>query len=214
MNLTSPHYLLFAQVDRTEGTGRWRFVMRTNDGAQQFEAADSEPGLRGERLDLLTVVRALESLDQPSQVTLVDCSDYIWKGVQYGLPEWNSNGWQWEFFGQMVPVKNSDLWQRMDRALRFHEVECRRRRFDPAHRKKGSGTFCRNGPEGAAHKRYLTPFSWSREKLAWGLRNKLSDWLKYAMQVTRCGWLRRLAAACSAARHRVLRACWPRTAYP
>jgi ribonuclease HI len=196
MNLTTPRYLLFSQVDRTQRTGRWRFVVRTDDGVQQFEASDSEPGLRGERLDLLTVVRALESLDQPSQVTLVNCSDYIWKGVRYGLHDWNSNGWQWEFFGQMVPVKNSDLWQRMDRALRLHEVECRRRRFDPAH-----GTL--SGPSQALE----------QEKLAWGLRNELSDWLKYAVRAICGGWLRRVGAVYRACRRGIARACWPRTAY-
>ena len=75
----------------------------------------------------------LESLDQPSQVTLVECGRYVRQGLQYGLAEWRENGWRWEFFGDMVPVKNGDLWQRLDRALRFHQVECCRRRFDPPH---------------------------------------------------------------------------------
>ena len=174
---TMPHYQLFSEVDRTEGTGRWRFVFRANDGAEQFEATDSEPGLQGERLDLLTVVRALESLDQPSQVTLVNCADYVWKGVRYGIDEWSANGWQWEFFGQMVPVKNSDLWQRMDQALRFHDVECRRRRFDPPHHSL-------SGVDQAPR----------QEKSAPGLRNKFADWLKYAVYATRNAW-RRLRTA-------------------
>jgi hypothetical protein len=145
----------------------------------------------------LTVVRALESLDQPSQVTLVNCSDYVWKGVQYGLHEWNTNGWQWEFFGRMVPVKNRDLWQRMEQVLRFHEVECRRRRLDPAH-----GTLSRPS-------RVL-----GQEQSVWGLRNELSEWVKYAVRAIRGDWLGRLRAACRACRRGIVRACWPRTAYP
>ena len=113
MDFTTPHFLLFSRVDHAQGSGLWQFVFRTQDGTQRFEAEDAEPDLPSERLDLLTIVRALESLDQPSRVTLVECSDYVWKGVRYGLPEWRSNGWRWEFFGQMVPVKNSDLWQRL-----------------------------------------------------------------------------------------------------
>jgi ribonuclease HI len=166
MDPMAPHYLLFSRVDSANGTGRWRFVLRSQDGQERFEAADYEPGIRGERLDLLTVVRALESLDQPSRVTLVGCSDYLWKGVRHGLDEWKTNGWRWEFFGQMVPVRNSDLWQRLDRALRFHEVQCRRRRLDPAHRPL-------HGPIGAQ----------ARKKSVWGLREKLSNWLKYAVSV-------------------------------
>ena len=135
MNVSTPHYLLFSEASRTSGSGRWRFVVRRANGSKQFEVADFEPSARGERLDLLTVVRGLEALDQPSRVTLVGCSPYVWQGMQYGLSEWRDNGWRWEFFGQMVPVKNSDLWQRLDRALRFHRVDCGRQwRFDSSHR--------------------------------------------------------------------------------
>ncbi|MEI8373822.1 MAG: RNase H family protein [Planctomycetota bacterium] len=168
MDSTTPHFLLNSRIDRTQGSGQWQFVLRTQDGTQRFEAKDAEPDLSGERLDLLTVVRALESLDQPSRVTLVDCSDYVWKGVCYGLQEWRTNGWRWEFFGQMVPVKNSDLWQRLDRALRFHDVECRRQRFD-----RGSN------PQEGVNKPH-----WNA-KLAWGLRKKIFDWLKCAAKFTR-----------------------------
>ena len=134
MKPPAPHYLLFSEASGIDGPGRWRFLLRAADGSEQFEAADVEPEVQGERLDLLTVVRALESLDQPSRVTLIGCSRYVRQGMQYGLPEWRDNGWRWEFFGQLVPVKNGDLWQRMDRALQFHRVECCRRRFDPPHR--------------------------------------------------------------------------------
>lgn len=134
MNLPTPHYLLFAEANGTGAPGRWRFLLRNADGSEQFEAADMEAGVQGERLDLLTVVRALESLDQPSRVTLIGCSRYIRHGMQYGLSEWRVNGWRWESFGQLVPIKNGDLWQRMDRAMRFHRVECCQRRLDPPHR--------------------------------------------------------------------------------
>jgi ribonuclease HI len=162
MDTTTPHYLLFSQIDRASGTGHWRFTLRTDDGAVHADTTDTEPGLRGERLDLLTVIRALESLDQPSRVTLTNCSDYVWKGVHYGLPEWRSNGWRWEFFGQMVPVKNLDLWQRMDRALAVHRLDCRRRRFDSAH------------PPHLSH-------PMRREAESWGIRGKLSHWLEYVV---------------------------------
>ncbi len=133
MSVPTPHYLLFSEASRGCDSGRWRFTLRAADGSEQFEAADVEPTARGERLDLLTVVRALESLDQPSRVTLAGCSPYVRQGMQYGLSDWCRNGWRWESFGQMVPVKNRDLWQRIDRALRFHRVECRQWRRDPAH---------------------------------------------------------------------------------
>lgn len=124
-----------AQSSRTKGLGpgRWRFVLRPTDGSAPIEVADEEPNLWGERLDLLTVVRALESLDQPSRVTLVGCTRYVRHGIEYGLSEWRENDWKWEWFGQMVPVRDADLWQRMDRVTQYHRIECGQRRFDPAH---------------------------------------------------------------------------------
>jgi ribonuclease HI len=178
MDHTTPDFLLFSHVDRSGQSGQWQFVLRSKDGSQRLEAQDAEADLPVERLELLTVVRALESLDQPSRVTLVECSDYVWTGVRYGLSEWRSNDWRWEFFGQMVPVKNSDLWQRLDRALEFHDVECRRRRFDPPH-SNCEGT---NSAESAVEPNR-------------GIRRRLSDWLKYAAWVAPLNLGRRVRAA-------------------
>ena len=86
MDIATPHYLCFPRPARA-GAWHWQFALRSADGSEQIEAADVEPGLQGERLELLTVVRALESLDQPSQVTLVGCSRYVRNGMQYGLPD-------------------------------------------------------------------------------------------------------------------------------
>jgi ribonuclease HI len=140
MNPGMPHFLLFAETGPDArvggaqgGWGAWRFVFRAANGATHFEAADVETDVVGERLDLLTLVRALEALDQPSRVSLIGCSSYIRQGIQFGMPEWRTNDWMWEWFGQMVPVKNADLWQRLDRLMSFHEVECRMRRIDGAH---------------------------------------------------------------------------------
>ena len=83
MNHPAPHYLLKSEASRDEGLGRWRFVLRPLDGSSEIEAADVEPDVWGERLDLLTVVRALESLDQPSWVTLIGCTRYVEQGVLY-----------------------------------------------------------------------------------------------------------------------------------
>ena len=135
MNDPTPHYLLISEASRTKGVGYWRFVLRQIDGsaATALEVGDVEPDAWGERLDLLTVVRALESLDQPSRVTLQGCTRYVEQGIQYGLADWRENQWRWECFGAMVSVRDADLWQRMDRILQFHQVDCGQRRFDAGH---------------------------------------------------------------------------------
>ncbi|MEX0714833.1 MAG: RNase H family protein [Pirellulales bacterium] len=134
----SPHFLLFSEAGEKMMQGQWRFVLQAADGSATFEASDTEPLLAGERLELLAVVRGLEALDQPSRVTLYTPSRYVNRGLTYGLDEWRRNGWSWECFGEMVPVKNRDLWQRIDRALGYHRLEFRGFRFDPPHARGGN----------------------------------------------------------------------------
>lgn len=130
-----PQYVLFSDTLGAPREDRWRFVLRTDDGSTALEVEESEPGVFGERLQLLAVVRGLEALEQPSKVTLVTASDYVTRGLAHGLDEWRANAWNWEYFGQMAPVKHKDLWQRLDQALRFHQVRARRYRVDGPHAK-------------------------------------------------------------------------------
>ncbi len=149
MAAKTPHYLLFSEAtdrtavaanpqldpcsasDESDGPSKiWHFVLRTSEGETSLDVADLERGASEERLELLAVVRGLESLDQPSKVTLVTTSSSIRRGLRFGLDHWRQNRWQWERFGKMAPIKNADLWQRIDRAMSFHDLECRVLRFD------------------------------------------------------------------------------------
>jgi ribonuclease HI len=130
MSVSAPHFLLMAGRVRRDRQEDWRFTIQTDDGQPCFEVADFEPEVHGERLELLAVIRGLESLDQPSRVTLFTDSAYVSRGLNYGLDEWRDNNWQWERHGSMVPVKNSDLWKRLDRTLQIHQVECRLRKSE------------------------------------------------------------------------------------
>lgn len=165
-NGDKPH-LLFIETSRDNNPGHWQFRLRRTDGRCQFDINDVEPGVSGERLDLLTIIRAPESLDQPSRVTLASCSPYIRQGVQYGMSEWRENKWQWEFFGYMVPIKNADLWQRMDHLLHVHSVECRQLRMD--------------GPHHALASPNAKP---KRHSVKWGHRVVAGVWLKCTKYIT------------------------------
>ncbi len=135
MNDHRPHYLLFTDADeqRDGEMTRWHFVLEALDHEECINASDTEEEIGGERLELLAVIRGLEALDQPSRVTLVTPSRYVSRGLRFGLSKWRSDDWKWERHGWMVPVKNADLWQRLDRALTIHEVHCRQWRIDVAH---------------------------------------------------------------------------------
>jgi ribonuclease HI len=135
MNATVPRFFLYSECRTEADHGSWRFVLRHADGSQRLTAEHVEPSISGERLELLSVVRGLESLDEPSRVTLMTACTYVREGIRHGVAEWRVNGWRWERFGQMVPVKDLDLWQRVDRAMQFHQIDCRTYRFDPPHHK-------------------------------------------------------------------------------
>jgi ribonuclease HI len=135
MDASLPEFVLFSEANGgipgvPASRDGWRFVLQSSDGAARLEAFDREPDDRGERLELLAVVRGLEALDQPSHVTLVTGSRYVRHGLVYGLPEWRENNWRWDRFGEFAPVKNADLWRRIDQALAYHTLICRTWRTD------------------------------------------------------------------------------------
>lgn len=129
MNQPAPHYLLLCEsnsvVNESGRSGRWSFVLEQLGGTERVEVTELEPGIVGERLQLLAVVRGLEALQQASRVTLVTSSSYVGRGIRRNLAVWRDNGFQWERFGHMSPIKNQDLWKRVSRAMRIHKVDCR-----------------------------------------------------------------------------------------
>jgi ribonuclease HI len=129
-----PHFFLRCEALVEGKRGEWTFALTAADGSAELKACDEEYDVTGERLELLAVVRALEALDQPSVVTIASGARTVRRAVAEGLDEWRRNGWMWECYGEMAPIKNRDLWMRLDRALQFHRLETRRVfRIDAAH---------------------------------------------------------------------------------
>jgi ribonuclease HI len=71
-------------------------------------------------MELMAPIRALEGLTRPSVVRLYTDSTYVRNGITTWLMRWKDNGWQTQ--GKQ-PVKNVDLWQRLDDAIRCHDVQ-------------------------------------------------------------------------------------------
>ena len=138
MTARSKHFLLFAESqsrasnnsDPSTRGGRWRFVLESLDGGERLEASDIEEAMHIRRIELLSVVRGLEALDQPSSVSLVTPSRYVSHGIRHGLKQWQETDWRWEHFGEMRMIPNRDLWQRLDTTMTIHDVRCRTWRFD------------------------------------------------------------------------------------
>jgi ribonuclease HI len=125
MPADSRHYLLFTDTIDERGCGpQWRFDLQPlGDGVRIF-ASDAEPDVSGNRLELLAAVRGIEALAEPARVTLITRSRYVGRGISQGLSHWRDRNWQWERFGRLVPIRDQDLWRRLDRALTIHQVAC------------------------------------------------------------------------------------------
>ena len=137
MSTSKPHYLLFCEGSiggeksfPQEDASRWRFVLEDVATGNKVVAWDHEEIFHPDRISLMAVIRGLEALEQPSKVTLVTTNRYVARGLQYGLPEWRENDFCWEHFGSVQPIRNRDLWRRVDVALRYHEVTCRWMAYD------------------------------------------------------------------------------------
>lgn len=102
------------------GPGGWGALLRYGD--HEKELFGGEPATTNNRMELMAVIAALEALKRPSAVRLSVDSRYVQDGVLSWMPRWKRNGWR---TATKAPVKNQDLWERLDRALAAHRVEWR-----------------------------------------------------------------------------------------
>ncbi|HVW39808.1 MAG TPA: ribonuclease HI [Amycolatopsis sp.] len=101
------------------GPGGWGAVLRY--GRHEKELYGGEGGMTtNNRMELMAAIQALESLKRPSTVRLYTDSSYVRNGIMSWLPRWKNNGW---LTSGREPVKNADLWQRLDAAIGTHEVQ-------------------------------------------------------------------------------------------
>lgn len=100
------------------GPGGWAALLRWRDSEKTL--AGSEAHTTNNRMELMAAIRALESLKRRCRVRLSTDSEYVQKGIAEWLPAWKRRGWK---TAGGKPVKNVDLWQRLDEAAQAHEVE-------------------------------------------------------------------------------------------
>jgi ribonuclease HI len=100
------------------GPGGWGAWLRC--GKHEKELCGGEPQTTNNRMELLAVIRALESLKRPSRVRLSTDSQYVQKGISEWIKSWKQRGWR---TSSKTPVKNVDLWQELDALAAMHEIE-------------------------------------------------------------------------------------------
>jgi ribonuclease HI len=92
------------------GPGGWGVLLRSADGTEK-ELFGGELGTTNNRMEMMAVIEALSALKRPCQITLHIDSQYVLKGITEWLQGWKAKGWK---TASKQPVKNVDLWQRLD----------------------------------------------------------------------------------------------------
>ncbi|MBE1295164.1 MAG: ribonuclease HI [Rhodobacteraceae bacterium] len=104
------------------GPGGWGVLLRAMEGGEivkERELQGGEPETTNNRMELLAAINALESLSRPSKITVVTDSNYVKNGITGWIFGWKKNGWK---NAAKKPVKNAELWQRLDAAQHQHDV--------------------------------------------------------------------------------------------
>jgi ribonuclease HI len=100
------------------GPGGWAAILRYGD--TEKELAGGEAQTTNTRMEMTAALVALEALKRPCRVRLYTDSQYLRDGIMQWLPGWKARGWR---TADKKPVKNIDLWQRLDQAAAPHQVE-------------------------------------------------------------------------------------------
>ncbi len=99
------------------GPGGWGALLRFGD--HERELTGGEPGTTNNRMEMLAAIEALETLKRPCRIELYTDSVYLRDGITKWIVNWKRNGWR---TAAKKPVKNVDLWQRLETAIERHQV--------------------------------------------------------------------------------------------
>jgi len=102
------------------GPGGWGVLLRWRGTERELSGGETET--TNNRMELMAAIQGLEVLKRPSRVTLTTDSTYVKDGITKWIFTWKKNGWR---SAAKKPVKNVDLWQRLDAAVAGHDVSWR-----------------------------------------------------------------------------------------
>jgi ribonuclease HI len=117
--VSQPHVVIHTDgaCSGNPGPGGWGAILAC--GTRVKELKGGEPHTTNNRMELMAAIAALEALKRPCQVDLHTDSQYLRNGIMTWINQWKRNGWR---TADRKPVKNVDLWQRLDAALARHRV--------------------------------------------------------------------------------------------
>jgi ribonuclease HI len=100
------------------GPGGWGSVLMYNGHRRELSGGDA--GTTNNRMEMMAVIQALESLKRPCGVIIYTDSVYVMKGMMEWIEQWKKRDWK---TAAKKPVKNVELWQRLEQAISRHEVQ-------------------------------------------------------------------------------------------
>lgn len=100
------------------GIGGWGALLRYEGTEKTLHGG--EPLTTNNRMELIAVIKGLEALTKPCEVTLTSDSKYVLSGITEWMPNWKKRGWK---TASKKPVQNVDLWQRLDEVAGQHEIQ-------------------------------------------------------------------------------------------
>ncbi|HVI32516.1 ribonuclease HI [Phenylobacterium sp.] len=102
------------------GPGGWGAILQYGDTERELKGG--ELATTNNRMELMAAIQALEALKKPCKVELHTDSQYVQKGIHEWIHGWKKRGW---LTADKKPVKNDDLWKRLDAARQRHDVDWR-----------------------------------------------------------------------------------------
>lgn len=100
------------------GPGGWGVLMRFGD--EEKTLCGGEPETTNNRMELTAVIEGLAALKRPCEVTVTSDSTYVLKGIQEWMANWKKRGWK---TASKQPVKNVDLWRKLDAVVGEHKID-------------------------------------------------------------------------------------------
>lgn len=119
-----PHVHLFTDggCSRNPGPGGWAYILRHLGTGSEKEGSGGEAETTNNRMELAAVIEGLSALKKPCKVELFTDSEYVRKGLSEWMAGWKKNGWRRREQGRLVPLKNEDLWKKLDELVVKHEI--------------------------------------------------------------------------------------------
>lgn len=121
MSDRQPHVELYTDgaCSGNPGPGGWAFILKHPATGKVKEQSGGEPRTTNNRMELLSVIKGLETLDRPCTVELYSDSKYVINGLQEWLDEWKKKGWK---RGRNATLANLELWQTLDELRQKHSI--------------------------------------------------------------------------------------------